>query len=80
MIFKIRITYESIVDLPCFFPPDCQDIVDELLAGAILPSQVDVLDLGAQLAQLPTASSASNASTGARPPMPVRPSIRPSMS
>ena len=65
----MRIAHKSIIDLPCFFPPDCQDIVDKLLASPILPRQVDVLDLGTELAELTIASAASDASTGARPPM-----------
>ena len=67
----------DIYHLPCFFPPDSQDIVDKLLAGAILSSQVDVLDLGTKLTQLTIATSASNASIRAGPPMA---SICPSMS
>merc|ERR1719348_1345400 len=53
---------------PCFFPPDSQDIVDKLFAGAILSSQVDVLDLRTKLTQLTIATSASNASIRAGPP------------
>ena len=74
-IFSIRIAYGTIIDSPCFFPPDSQDIVDKLFSGPILSSKIDVLDLGAKLTKLATASSASDASARACPPMPSRPSM-----